>query len=327
MLIKKAGLKFSFLILRQLPNPALQGGVKRSRSVSTLSKPRAKALGASNGLILLFVLFSLFSYNLFAADEDFSQKINSLNWVTYSPTNFNPETNKYPSSQSIEKDLSLLLSAGFNGIITYGSWGALADIPKIAKEMGFEGVIMGIWDIFNQEELSNAIVMANYVDAYCVGNEGLSSRYELSDLNSALEYIKTETKKPVTFSEQIDDYANDNLINMGDLVCPNVHPFLHNVKNPKRATEWIKKWYNIIKRKAANLNKPVLFKEVGFPTKGEAACNQNNQKKFFTLLENSGVKFAYFEAFDQDWKNNLPVEPYWGLFDKNRKAKKFIAGK
>ena len=31
--------------------------------------------------------------------------------------------------------------------------------------------------------------------------------------------------------------------------------------------------------------------------------------------------FSYFEAFDQPWKNTMPVEPYWGLFDKDRQPK------
>ena len=44
-----------FLILRRFSNLGLQAEGRKSRSVSTLSKPRARARGASNGLTLLIL--------------------------------------------------------------------------------------------------------------------------------------------------------------------------------------------------------------------------------------------------------------------------------
>lgn len=277
--------------------------------------------------ILILTLFLLFiCSNIFALSEDFTNKINSLKWIAYAPTNFNPEKNIYPPSESIEEDLRVLFNAGFNGIITYGSESTLANVPKIAKEAGFRGIIMGIWNIRDKQELNSAIKMIDYVDGYCVGNEGLSLRYELDELTKVMEYVKTTTAKPVTTTEQINDYAKDYMLKLGDWIFPNVHPYFSNIRSPLKAAQWIKKYYQIIKRNTP-LNKPILFKEVGFSTRGDGICNERNQEEFFKLMESSEVKFAYFEAFDQYWKRHNPVEPYWGLFDKKRRPKKFILQK
>ena len=184
---------------------------------------------------------------------------------------------------------------------------------------------MGIWNLYDRAEIENAVKMLDYADAYCVGNEGLNSRYALEELREVLAQIREMTAKPVTTTEQIDDYGNEELLKTGDWLFPNVHPFIHNIKTPLQAAAWIKNWYRVVKKNADRLNKPVLFKEVGYPTRGEPICCKSNQKQLFRVMENSGVKFVYFEAFDQYWKRDLPVEPYWGLFDRHRKPKTFIA--
>lgn len=262
----------------------------------------------------------------FALDENFIYKIDSLKWITYAPTNFNPLKKIYPSDSSITEDLKLLFDAGFNAVITYGSQEALAHIPRIARECGFRGVIMGIWNFKDQVELDNAIAMAEYVDGYCVGNEGLYLRYELAELKGAISYVKSQTNRPATTTEEINDYAKGYIVELGDWVFPNVHPYFSNAKGPFEAARWVKNHYRIIKR-SAPVNKPVIFKEVSLPTRGDGECNERKQKEFFKLMEQGEVKFAYFEAFDQYWKCHLPVEPYWGLFDKNRRPKKFASEK
>ncbi len=275
--------------------------------------------------IAAIVLFCLCG-NLFSLDEDFCSKINNLKWIAYSPTNFNPIKGVCPLPVSIKDDLALLHRVGFNGIITYGSQEILMDIPKIARESGFEGVIMGIWNFKDEQEVDNAVKMAEYVDGYCVGNEGLSLRYEVDELIKAIENVKAKTNKPVTTTEEINDYAKRYMVELGDWIFPNAHPYFSNAKSPYEAARWVKKHYQIIKRGAPE-NKPILFKEVGLPTRGDSGCSQRRQKEFFILMEQSEVNFAYFEAFDQYWKRHHSVEPYWGLFDKKRQPKKFAYGK
>ncbi|MCM8763247.1 MAG: hypothetical protein NC936_00915 [Candidatus Omnitrophica bacterium] len=263
--------------------------------------------------------------NSYSFDTEFNDKLYQLKWVAYSPTNYSPYSGDYPTLSSIEEDLKLLLEAGFNGIITYSAHGIFADIPETAKRMGFQGVIMGVWDIFSQEELQAAINASSFVDGYCLGNENLGRRYEIEELDKVMSYVRQATQRPVTTSEEITDYANERVVKLGDWIFPNIHPFLFNTKDPKKAVNFVRHAYKILLRAAKG--KPTLVKEVGFPTKGDIQANQKNQKIFFNLLEKTEVNFAYFEAFDQPWKMHLEIEPYWGLFDKNRRPKRFIAGK
>lgn len=279
-------------------------------------------------LVLFLISGILFSAHVFGMDQGFTRKLARLKWVAYAPTNFNPGANQYPDQVSIEKDLKLLLKAGFRGVITYGANNTLADVPRIAKKAGFEAVIMGIWSIMDRQEMDNAVNAAGYVDGYCAGNEGLLyKRYSIHELNTAISYLKEKTGKPVATSEQIGDYQDRLILEAGDWVFPNVHPGLRRIKPPKESADWVKARYASLKLAATALNKPVLLKEVGYPTAGDALASEDNQRVFFKLLETTGVRFAYFEAFDQEWKRLFPVEPHWGLFDKTRRPKRFIAEK
>lgn len=254
---------------------------------------------------------------------DFKEKVNNLKWVTYSPTNYDPAEGKYPGEGSLRLDLETLIQHGFSGLVTYGSSGSLGNIPEIAQEVGFQGVIMGIWDIFNREEIQNAALAQAYVDGYCLGNEGLNMRYNLKDLFEAMSSLRVSTGKPVTTSEQIFDYAKDEVLSLGDWVFPNIHPFLSEVKKPEKAVRWIQGHYERLKKHVAT-ERVILFKEVGFPTAGSLEATEKNQMRFFLGMEEVGVPFVYFEAFDQLWKTHLAVEPHWGLFDAHRNTKKFI---
>lgn len=271
-------------------------------------------------------LFCMASTVFAGVNGDFREKAEALRWIAYAPTNYDPDNGIYPSPESITADLKTLNDYGFNGIVTYGSYKSLADIPKIARETGFTGVIMGIWDINSREEIINAVVAASYVDGYCMGNEGLNSRYSMETLKKEMDGLKNLTDKPVTTTEQISDYCNNEVYDAGDWIFPNIHPFLCEVKEPKKAVKWIEKHYEILKKHCPQ-EKVILFKETGFPTRGMHGASQNNQMEFFANLEKTQVPFVYFEAFDQPWKNSVSCEPYWGLFSEKRKPKKFISSK
>ena len=262
-----------------------------------------------------------------AVSEEFAQKIRNLKWIAYSPTNFDPDKFIYPTEDSIREDLLTLYECGFRGIVTYGAYGVLAQIPRIAAETGFRGMIMGIWDISDFEELSNAIASSNLVDGYCAGNEGLGKRYESALLVQVMKEIREETGRPVTTTEEINDYYNVtlNLVSLGDWVFPNIHPFMHQIKDPEKAVRWIGR-HNRLLNKQVDYGKIVFIKETGFPTSGAAGATETNQKVFFEiLLEVTDISFVYFEAFDQPWKTWHCFEPHWGLFDQLRKPKKFAA--
>lgn len=67
-------------------------------------------------------------------------------WITYTPSTYIPDKEDQLNSEDIRKDLVVLRSASFNGLITYTSVKTMAQIPSIARETGFERIIMGVWD-------------------------------------------------------------------------------------------------------------------------------------------------------------------------------------
>ena len=258
-----------------------------------------------------------------AANTNLLQKVRAIRWICYAPTNFNPDAGILPPDSSMEADLVLLKKAGFTGLVSYGCDGVLGKtLPALAQKHNFEGLILGIWSPENPEELQNARAAANLsvVTAFCVGNEGLNVRYDFETLKAVMDTLRRNTGKPVVSSEQVEDYADQDLLNLGDWVFPNVHPYWHKINTPTDAAAWTAKKAQDL---AARSGRMVLLKEVGFPSAGDDArgMSEQTQADYYRLLENSGTPFCYFEAFDGPWKTWEPVEPYWGLFRADRSPK------
>lgn len=253
------------------------------------------------------------------------EKVSSIRWVAYSPPLSNPNRNIEASAQAMREDLAVLRQAGFTGLVTYGSSGNMGRyLPNLAQSAGFQGLIMGIWDPTNQEEMAQAEAAAKLptVLGYCVGNEGLHKRYEIAVLSAAIERLRKATGKPVTTTEEIDDYSDPALLQLGDWVFPNAHPYFHNQLDPDAAVRWTRAAYDDVVRRAGRF---VLFKEVGLPTAGGPGLSEANQARYYQELAKTKVRFVYFEAYDQPWKTDLPVEPHWGLFRSDRTPKLFAA--
>ena len=182
----------------------------------------AGAAGASTVLTdLLFpniiravVNFISNSENLRTANnlDSLIEKMKSPRIICYSPTNYNPDWGIYPSESSINSDISLLVSYRFDGLITYGCNGTLTKIPQIAKELGMNLVITGVWDPNSNTEINNAIATSTYSDAFCVGNEQLNVLYTGEQLRSAVENVRTQTGKPVTTTQQVNWYGSGSLV-------------------------------------------------------------------------------------------------------------------
>jgi len=250
-------------------------------------------------------------------------KVSKSVWVAYSPPNGNPDRGIQPTNDDIQKDLTALRRAGFSGLVTYGSSGILGrEIVRLAQAAGFEGLILGVWDPFNQEELNNAISAANspIVLGFCVGNEGLHERYEITDLALAIEKLHAATGKPVTTTEQIDDYGEEALLTLGDWIFPNAHPYFHSQTEPVLAVRWTATAFDNLSKKTDRF---IIFKEVGLPSAGDSAgrLSETDQDLYYHGLVKTSVRFVYFEAFDQPWKTYLPVEPHWGIFQADRSPK------
>lgn len=253
---------------------------------------------------------------------EWQAQVRQLVWVCYTPTGVNPDRLQQPSAESIRADLDILRRAGFTGLITYGSAGVQGrETVTEAAAAGFRGVIVGVWDFKLAEEIANARAAARHplVLGVCVGNEGCGRRYTLAELRAALDDMRTATGKPVTTTEEIDDYLDDEILQLGDWVFPNAHPFFHGRQEPASALRWTRGAYDDLARSGCF----IWFKEVGLPTAGDPAgrLGEEHQAEYYTRLARTPVFFAYFEGFDQPWKTWRPFEPHWGLFTADRQPK------
>jgi exo-beta-1,3-glucanase (GH17 family) len=250
------------------------------------------------------------------------EKLSSLCWIAYAPTNFDPTRGILPNDGSIKSDLQVLREAGFDAIVTYGTdiMENITTLSLIADSLGFQAIILGVWDPTSEEEIAEAKSASQHdlVVGFCVGNEGLDRRYDLPSLTSAMKDLAKATHKPVTTTEEFEDYQKPQLLELSDWIFPNVHPYWHGITEPDSAAKWTTAQYQDLKTKT---NKLIVFKEVGLPTAGDSRVSEEKQAEYYKLLKYTIVPFVYFEAFDQPWKIHAPVEPYWGLFKSDRSPK------
>jgi exo-beta-1,3-glucanase (GH17 family) len=250
--------------------------------------------------------------------------------VAYQPRGFLPGSEKSLSRKRITEDLRLLRKSGFRSLVTYGAKGMLGIIPEIARNEGFDGmIVMGIWDIFSKEEWNNALRQAPFVDGYCLGNEGLGIRYRPDELASKMTDMRRLTGHPVTTSEQIENYLEGPyrnwLLSHSDWLFPIAHPFWHAQVKPNEAVNWIIARYDYL---MSTTGKKVILKEAGFPTASSVGLYEESQITFFQALKATGISFYYFEAFDQPWKGDSikdkKIEAHWGLHYADGTPKKVI---
>ena len=258
-------------------------------------------------------------------------------WITYTPSTFDPTTTPiaWPTLQDLRADLTTLREAGFKGLVTYRSFFADSDaenqaleLPRIAQDLGFEGLILGVWNPESKVELQAAekAGRSSIVLGYTIGNEGLDHRYNLATLSQAMNQVRAATGKPVTTTEEAKDYfLNPKLQAVGDWIFPNVHPYFAGLRDPEKAVSWTVEMYD---RFMATFQKPVVFKEVGLPTGGDPQVSEVKQQRYYQLLRKTQVNYVVFTGFDLPWKRSsrpqLPgqdPEPYWGVFGNDRQPK------
>ncbi len=274
-------------------------------------------------------------------EDNLIDSFSRLCWIAYSPNHFDPTTTPimWPSEWDVAEDLRVLHDAGFNGLVTYSSIyvngdapDQILDIPILAQKAGFDGMIIGIWDPASEDELqaAGAAGKLSIVLGYSVGNEGLDVRYDLDTLTSAMERLRQATGKPVTTTEQVNDYyENSPLWKISDWIFPNAHPYFSGNRDPGEAVQWTVKVFNNLDPVS---DKPIIFKEVGLPTDGDLDVSESRQAEYYRLLRKTNVLFVVFEAFDAPWKHigdqnpdgTYPwpdPEPHWGIFTSDRTPK------
>jgi exo-beta-1,3-glucanase (GH17 family) len=271
------------------------------------------------------------------------------NWITYEPITSHP--GQQVGETQIRNELQILYNRGFRGLVTYAFYNGREEIPRIAKEIGFQQVIAGLWAVQNyQGEKANLTPeRLQYIDGLVVGNEVRHRNdYSLDELRCRVNEIKALSNKPTTTADAWHLYTQGGepaLMQIGDWVFPNLHPFYERNwpeahRSPEKGFEFLTNVLAEHFNAAKTGGKLVALHESWWPSAQDGKIGDQtyegsgtpaNQKRYFELLAQSGVVFVYGEAFDQSWKGNEGNVPdmgrfgtHWGLWHDTTTAKDVV---
>jgi len=186
--------------------------------------------------------------------------------------------------------------------------------------------------------------MLNYLNANnggsdangAVGNQGADLLIvNITDTRNLLKSLGMSI--PVGNSDA-GSYFNTKVLQAVDYGMANVHPWFANVTSSAGA-QWTWDFFQTTDVDVANAlsNKPDMsIAEVGWPTASKDAGNANNgaspatEQDLQTFMDDfvcqsnqKGIKYFFFEFFDEKWKDDLfgGVEAHWGLFYQNKTLK------
>ena len=257
-----------------------------------------------------------------------------LRGLAYSPYRDcqSPDTEITPSLDNVFEDLQTIVQMA-NGIRTYASTGINAKIPALARGMGLR-VSAGAWlgkdKEANEREIEGLIEIAQTVDleAVIVGNEVLL-RGDLTEeeLLAYIERVKAAVDVPVTTAEIGGILlAHPKVMDAVDFEMVHLYAYWDGITIENAARAVINDYRKI---EAASNGKRVVIGETGWPssgpTNGAAVCSTENQerfaKEFLSLAVEENVEYFYFDIFDEMWKTEGGVGPFWGLFYADRTPK------
>ncbi len=282
--------------------------------------------------------------------------IQQTRFIAYTPRSFSIGGGKIQAATKagIREDLTLLRPF-FNGLITYSATSGLEAIPRIAHDLAFQAVILGIWDPSSETEIVNVLRAAKenpaLIVAIIVGNEGLyTSRYQPQDVHKTMQRIKKEFPTlAVTTSEPFFLYFEkeySQFFNGHDLLMPNIHPVFEkwfSAGNPGQGVDMV---IEMAEKFKTTYSKPLLIKETGIPGypshvgPQDKGFSMERQRLFWADLLtrfpfSPSQSLACFEAFDAPWKPaeiaaTLPgdhsSEAFWGFFTQDGQAKQVLDG-
>ncbi|MBX3490275.1 hypothetical protein [Parvibaculum sp.] len=268
-------------------------------------------------------------------------------FVAYQPTELKIwDGNPVQASEvSIRADLETL-RPWFDGLITYGAHSGAELVPKIAEELGYRAVVMGIWDIEDEVEIENALAARrahpDIVVGISLGNEIVfGNRGDWTALKGAIEKLRAHAPMlPLTVTEPFATFLEPEaapLLAELDFLAVNIHP----VFEPWFAEAPPANWADFVVRVVARLGGeafcgPILVKETGVPTgPREKNFDEAKQAAFYAEMTKAlpparERAFAFFSAFDAPWRiydfnpvpGHHPEEAHWGLFTEDRKPKR-----
>jgi exo-beta-1,3-glucanase (GH17 family) len=215
------------------------------------------------------------------------------------------------------------------GLRTFCSTGIWAGMPQMAKAKGMSVAAacdLGSDYSYNNIELDGLIAQCRTgaVSLAVVGDETLSgSGLSQSRLISYITKVKAYGV-PTTTSQTYDELlAHPKIMSACNVIVMNIYPFWEG-KSVGSAVTYINTQYQRVKKAAKG--KQVIV-ETGWPSAGSACAsavpsiaNANTfLKSFMSWANSNGVKYYYFEAFDELWKvrSEGDVGAHWGVWDQN----------
>jgi exo-beta-1,3-glucanase (GH17 family) len=264
------------------------------------------------------------------------------NWILYQPVT--DRAGGPVDEQDIRTELQFLYDKGFRGVVTYAFDNGREKIPEIAKEIGFQQVIAGLWATnatYETEKANLTEARRSKIDGYVVGNETqLRGDVTPQDLVTRIREIRALSGKPTTTSDAWYLYRSNGCLHAGDWIFPNLHPFFdpgqRAHQDPTGGADFVKtKLVEHFTQMRDTDGKDVVLHEAWWPSAQDGnptdssyqgAGSPENQKRFFEALASAGVKFVYGEAFDQSWKKEGDtkmggVGGHWGLWHDTETAK------
>jgi len=225
------------------------------------------------------------------------------------------------------------------GIRTFSSMGIGANIAALAKAKGLTvaaGCDISSDPARNEQEVSAIIALARSgkVDIAVVGEEALYtssvSEAQLIDYINRVRATGVRTTTSDTWGELI---GHPNVIAACDLVLANMYPYWED-QGIYNSVRYLNGCYDKVKKAAGSLKDVEV--ETGWPSdgnpKGPADPSQANAnwflRNFTSWAQKRGVKYFYFEAFDEPWKAASlegSVGSHWGLFDDQAQLKPGVA--
>lgn len=261
-------------------------------------------------------------------------------WIGYEPADYDPRESGNVSDVQIRRELVAIREAGFTGIVTYGSRKDLARIPHLAKDQGF-AVIMGIWNPLDLSEIRHAYEQQEFVNAYCMGHNGLDVHYNEGQLERKMRWLRRKTGKPITTTQLTRRYSSSTarLNLMGDFLFPDVH---HDLKGavPEDDLQVTMSRVTKMEELARRFDRPLMLKMVLYPTRptADARDDPDRQTEYLTAIiaalrdplrdEFRQPAYALHGAFDAPWKQGghfLSWDPYTGLFDRSGEPRPAVA--
>ena len=256
-------------------------------------------------------------------------KIYGLNFSPYVDGQ-DPNQGSSVSEQQI-RDRLRIIAPYTEWIRTFGSTQGLEHTGRIAREFNLK-TALGAWlgrDLqANERELNNLIAAARdgNADVAIVGSEVLL-RGDLT-LTQLLNYIdrfkQAVPSVPITTAEVYDNWITQpDLVQACDVLLVNYYPYWEG-KDVKEAIANIHSLHQRVISRAGG--KEVIVSESGWPSGGnsigQAIPTLDNAcfyfKNFISWAKAEGVKYSYFEAYDESWKAAYegPQGAYWGVWDK-----------